>query len=280
MKTDQCCGVLALVKPCLTCGRVLPSTAFAKNRSKKDGLQGVCRTCDSARAVARQAAKPLSERTLVTRARKVQNSGVLKTCLRCEQEKPIEAFGEYTNKRGIRTTRGACSVCWARADRERKAGTYVYTPPPSKQVPPGTKRCTCCKQVLAIDCFGTSNGSLNSRCRPCAVEVATAWIVNNREKHRDAARQRRRSNPTFWREQAMARYAGRNTATPVWADRKAIREFYKACPAGYHVDHIVPLRGKTVCGLHVLWNLQYLPARENRRKLNKLIEEDAHGKAA
>lgn len=57
--------------------------------------------------------------------------------------------------------------------------------------------------------------------------------------------------------------------TPSWAEKEEIRQFYLACPKGYHVDHIIPLQGKLVSGLHVLSNLQYLPASENLSKRNK-----------
>jgi hypothetical protein len=67
-----------------------------------------------------------------------------------------------------------------------------------------------------------------------------------------------------------ARYrANKLKATPSWSESKAIRAFYEACPVGYHVDHIVPLQGVTVRGLHVLANLQYLTASENCSKGNK-----------
>lgn len=55
---------------------------------------------------------------------------------------------------------------------------------------------------------------------------------------------------------------------PSWANMDKLREIYVNRPDGYHVDHIIPLRGKFVSGLHVENNLQYLPAKENMIKHN------------
>ena len=56
--------------------------------------------------------------------------------------------------------------------------------------------------------------------------------------------------------------------TPEYADRTAIKKFYDNCPAGYEVDHIIPI---SKGGLHTLENLQYLTIRENRQKSNKML---------
>ena len=64
------------------------------------------------------------------------------------------------------------------------------------------------------------------------------------------------------------RRAQKISATVAWADLNTIKDFYNNCPKGYVVDHIIPLQGKYVCGLHVLNNLQYLLAAENNIKSN------------
>jgi hypothetical protein len=69
------------------------------------------------------------------------------------------------------------------------------------------------------------------------------------------------------------RRAARRNQTPPWADMDAIRRIYaeavrltEATGVVHHVDHVLPLRGKRVSGLHVHTNLQVLPWRDNLRK--------------
>ena len=74
------------------------------------------------------------------------------------------------------------------------------------------------------------------------------------------------------------------TQTPSWLtkeQRDDIINIYQAAAARtlhtniqHEVDHIVPLRGENVSGLHVPWNLQILTEQENRQKSNKFEEND------
>lgn len=75
---------------------------------------------------------------------------------------------------------------------------------------------------------------------------------------------------------ANKRRAAKKKRTPGWANMNAIRAIYYKCAEisaamgiEHHVDHIVPLQGRKVCGLHCEANLQIIPASENVRKHNK-----------
>jgi hypothetical protein len=83
----------------------------------------------------------------------------------------------------------------------------------------------------------------------------------------------RLSNKATVNARNMRRYAAKLNQCPPWVNKEhleRIKQFYANCPKGYHVDHIIPLQGKEIRGLHVIWNLQYLPAIENIRKSNKV----------
>lgn len=85
-----------------------------------------------------------------------------------------------------------------------------------------------------------------------------------------------RKKPTArQRSQARRRYLQVKRATPVWADRKAIKAAYVAAKAMtlrtgilHTVDHVIPIQGRTVCGLHVETNLAILSLSDNSRKSN------------
>jgi hypothetical protein len=109
-----------------------------------------------------------------------------------------------------------------------------------------------------------------------------AWRARNPEKMAEANRARLGKykeelkayhQTPEWKEYKLAHNAMRRAKTrqnmPKWADRKAITKIYRNCPPGHHVDHVIPLHGETVSGLHVPENLQYLPAVDNLSKGNK-----------
>lgn len=74
------------------------------------------------------------------------------------------------------------------------------------------------------------------------------------------------------------RFTRLRCAKPAWVDEEALIAVYEdarklSLETGiqHHVDHIVPIRGKMVCGLHVPWNLQILTAEDNMRKGNRML---------
>jgi len=79
------------------------------------------------------------------------------------------------------------------------------------------------------------------------------------------------NNKGYYKNKSSKRRAIKLQAIPKFADLNKIKEIYKNCPKGYEVDHIIPLQGKNVSGLHIETNLQYLPMKENRIKGNKFI---------
>lgn len=104
------------------------------------------------------------------------------------------------------------------------------------------------------------------RCR----EYSAKWRGKNRDRIAEYAAARQKANPDKCRAGTARRRAAKLQATPAWADHVEINAVYaKAALLGLAVDHIVPLRGKLVCGLHVHHNLQPLSGPENSRKSNR-----------
>jgi 5-methylcytosine-specific restriction endonuclease McrA len=120
------------------------------------------------------------------------------------------------------------------------------------------------------------------------------------EKNREAVIARAAARPTKEKRRNRAEYKDRNVdvvradtsvrrrrhreATPVWLtrdERLKMRELYVQARKltaltneQYVVDHIVPLQGETVCGLHVPWNLRVITQEKNLKKSNKLVDPE------
>jgi 5-methylcytosine-specific restriction endonuclease McrA len=129
-------------------------------------------------------------------------------------------------------------------------------------------------------------------------EAAKAAGKRYYEKNRQAVIARAAARPAEEKRRNRAEYKDRNVdvvradtsvrkrrhreATPRWltpAERLQMRDLYvqarkltELTRERYVVDHIVPLRGEAVCGLHVPWNLRVITQDENLKKSNKHVD--------
>ena len=125
------------------------------------------------------------------------------------------------------------------------------------------RRCPRCNLDLPITSFHKkTKGGFQSYCKECTKKTlpkdrSAKWRARHPERH-CAEQAKRRSRKL--------------QSCPPWADLDAIKDVYlEAKYFGYHVDHIIPLKGKNVCGLHVWDNLQLLSPKENLRKGNRYV---------
>lgn len=105
---------------------------------------------------------------------------------------------------------------------------------------------------------------------------AREWVEANRDKCREYARAYITRYPHLVLERVRLRQAAKLKRSPRWLTvnhRKQMAELYRECRAlctetgvEHQVDHVVPLRGRLVSGLHVPWNLQIITASENQKK--------------
>jgi len=142
-----------------------------------------------------------------------------------------------------------------------------------------TKKCTSCNEDLGLLFFGkhkkTKDG-LQSICKQCNNKLVKAWRDSHLEEARQSTKKWRSEHKEYDVAKTAKRKALKLSSTPKWADKERIKTEYALAQwctnvmnEAYHVDHIVPLKGKTVCGLHVEANLRVIPASENISKSNR-----------
>ena len=160
------------------------------------------------------------------------------------------------------------------------------------------KFCSSCETTKNVNLFSRNSSrydGLQSHCKECRAErrksdyvqnkdrellINKIWAESNPEAVKKKAKKHRQSTHgrLYYRVKDAKRRASKLNATPSWLTEehhdqiKLLYAHAKECELltgdKYHVDHIVPLKGENVSGLHVPWNLQVLPADINIKKSN------------
>jgi 5-methylcytosine-specific restriction endonuclease McrA len=158
----------------------------------------------------------------------------------------------------LRKTKGSCLECvkedWA-VDNERR------------------------KEKPKTDAAKAAGKRYYEKNRPAVIARAAARPAEEKRRNRAEYKDR---NVDVVRADTSVRKRRHREATPRWltpSERLQMRELYvqarkmtELTRERYVVDHIVPLRGESVCGLHVPWNLRVITQEENLKKSNKHVD--------
>ena len=138
-----------------------------------------------------------------------------------------------------------------------------------------SRACVCCANKKATAAYNALDPNTRS-------ENYKALYHKNPEKYRqrslDYYHDNKDNNEYKERNRPMWRHKSANRRTRMMRPltehfKDQLRDIYNQCPADMVVDHILPINGDTVCGLHVPWNLMYLTPTENSKKSNKVFQD-------
>jgi hypothetical protein len=179
-------------------------------------------------------------------------------CTRCLEDKTADSF--HRDRRRPTGIRQKCKVC-AAATRPSRAGSEASAVHWAKYY--SEKREALLSAMRDSPTRKAASRRRYAEKRDEILVKQRAYAMLPESKASNAARERKRT-------------VRRKAATPAWltaAQHQEIRNFYwhakdatRVTGEPYHVDHILPLQGRQVCGLHVPWNLRVVPADINQRK--------------
>jgi hypothetical protein len=209
---------------------------------------------------------------------------MVKFCHKCQSELDFEQFGkDKSTKDGLTT---CCKPCrkamlanWkAKNPGKAKEATARWTAKNIEKVREAAKINQRSARSLLADGeyakiqkeWRTKNPLKAAEYQKKNVGKVGRDVVNQRN------RQYRKAAPSAYAEYDAKKRAKRLKRHVVWADRSRVEKFYEeakslqqATGKSYHVDHVIPLLGKNVCGLHNEFNLRVIPAMTNLKKGNK-----------
>jgi hypothetical protein len=216
-----------------------------------------------------------------------------KKCNKCGEVKELEGF--YKRKNAKDGHEYTCKVCtksktkaWYEANKERKAITGLAWREANKEKDQAYnsswRKANKEKRALASKAWIKDNperARANWKAwreinKEKAAAKNKAWREANPERARAAVKAWHQVHPDR-RNASGAKYrAAKIKRTVPWADLVSIQAIYSEAKrltettgVKHHVDHVIPLQGELVSGLHVESNLQVLTAQENCSKSNK-----------
>lgn len=190
----------------------------------------------------------------------------MRTCKACGESKPLTDFGRKL--KGYQTLCKPCHSAAHKAWREKNRDRELAK---AKARYHANREEFLAKQKAYYAANREERLAYLKAWREQNPGYASEWYEQNADRERQRAKDWKHQNPEHQRVLEVARRSAMRRVAP-WADRDLMADIYKYAKimrvAGIdcHVDHIVPLRGKNVCGLHTDANLTVLLAEDNLRK--------------
>ncbi len=285
-------------KYCPRCATEKAAECFGRNPARKDGMQTYCVECT--RAYARDQEKKAGGRKQRGQAQAAKKAALaeqrargVKTCGECLAEKPLEEF-VADKSRGDGLCR-VCKICdkarlYARREANpgiRKEESRRYYAEHKEQAVanrekffaenPEYRADWARRRYQADPEAGRARAAAWREANPeKAAEINRRSALKNAESRRQQARAYQMANPAKRAALQALRKAQQRKATPAWANLFFLEEAYSLAELRtrmlgfpWHVDHIVPMQSKLVCGLHTDRNVRVIPANDNIRKGNR-----------
>lgn len=232
----------------------------------------------------------------------------MKTCTKCRVEKALGEFHRANRATGACAPRGGFGVesrCKECKSSERNPALKRERQAKAALLAGGLKACGKCKNAKPLSEYhkrASSADQLAFQCKECVRANCAKWRDEHPGAHQEWYASNREHKLAYWKAWRAAnpgrakaaykawaranpdkvnaliakRIAQKLRAQPAWADEFLLTEPYalaklreRVTGGRWHVDHIVPLQNKIVCGLHVPANLRVIHAFENQSKSNR-----------
>ncbi len=194
----------------------------------------------------------------------------MKTCTKCRQTLPLEMFNK--SKKGKYGVTSCCKSCTAEYRKKHYKENKEIEISVNKKW--RTENLERKRQIVKEWKLNNLNKVSEVRKQHYKSNKETesitqkVWKTNNLDKVRKIHKKYRTNNPGKINAKNAKRRAALLQRILPGTDLKAIEQVYIKCPSGMTVDHIIPLQGKIISGLHKVENLQYLSGLDNSRKQN------------